>query len=71
MISCYILFLHIGSSMLLRYANQNNYFIVYISFFVLVTNEVRILLTKNKKIVSLIFNYLCRHKVPYFCFKKN
>ena len=47
--------------MLLRYANQNNYFIIYISFLVLVTNAGRIHLTKNKKIVSLIFNYLCRH----------
>ena len=46
--------------MLLRYANQNNYFIIYISFLVLVTNAGRIHLTKNKKIVSLIFNYLCR-----------
>ena len=45
-----ILFLHIGSSMLLRYANQNNYFIVYISFFVLVTNAERILLTKTKRL---------------------
>ena len=47
--------------MLLKYANQNNYFIIYISFLVLVTNAGRIHLTKNKKIVSLIFNYLCRH----------
>ena len=41
--------------------NQLLYFIIYISFLVLVTNAGRIHLTKNKKIVSLIFNYLCRH----------
>ena len=46
--------------MLLRYANQNNYFIIYISFLVLVTNAGRIHLTKNKKIVSLISNYFYR-----------
>ena len=55
--------------MLLRYAKQNNYFIIYISFLVLVTNAGRIHLTKNKKIVSLIFNYFCSG--AYFCFKKN
>ena len=47
--SCYILSLHIGSSLLLRYAKQNHVFSHNLSFFVLVTNAERILLTKNKK----------------------
>lgn len=34
------------------WAKQNNYFIVYISFLVLVTNAERIHLTKNKKNAS-------------------
>lgn len=44
----HILFLHIRSNLLLRYARQNNGLFVDTSFFVLVTNAVRILLTKNK-----------------------
>ena len=47
--------------------NQLLYFIIYISFLVLVTNAGRIHLTKNKKIVSLIFNYLYRaHRARIF-----
>ncbi len=46
----HILFLHIRSSPLLKYANQNNNFLDYLPiFFVLVTNAGRIHLTKNKK----------------------
>lgn len=57
--------------MLHWWAKQNNYFIVYISFLVLVTNAGRIHWTKNKKVDSWIFNYLCRHhRARIFVIKK-
>jgi hypothetical protein len=45
---CYILFLHIGSSSLLKYAKQNIFYIC-VTFLFVVTNAARIHLTKNKK----------------------
>ena len=48
----HFVFAQMNAAMLHWWAKQNNYFIVYISFLVLVTNAVRIHLTKNKKNAS-------------------